>query len=107
MCQDILIMVYEGEEEEKKILSAYGEDREEEPNPEQKVLAEFNFDEEGSGFESKYARATGAAYELADSYSEESGKALYLNGKEDNFLTVTDKGGKKSAHRCDRTYDFL
>ena len=82
------------EEEEKKILSAYGEDREEEPDPEQKVLAEFNFDEEGSGFESKYARATGAAYELADSYSEESGKALYLNGKEDNFLTVTDKEGK-------------
>ena len=75
-------------------MSAYGEDREEKPDPEQKVLAEFNFDEEDSGFESKYARATGAAYELADSYSEESGKALYLNGKEDNFLTVTDKEGK-------------
>lgn len=80
--------------EEKKLLEAYGDKTEQEPDPERKVLADFDFNEKGSGFESENAKASGQAYELKDSWSKDAGKALYLNGSSNNFLTVTDKEGK-------------
>ena len=61
---------------------------------ERKTLAKFDFNEDGSGFESENAKATGQAYELKDSWSKDAGKALYLNGNNNNFLKVTDKEGK-------------
>ncbi len=67
--------------------------------PEQKVLAEFNFDKEtdfgdgSKGFTSENAKAVGN-YTLKDSYDSKAGKALYLDGSSTNFLTVTDKEGK-------------
>lgn len=78
--------------EEKQILNAYGEGQEPEPDPEAKVLAEFDFDKDGAGFESENAKATGK-YALKDSYDKTAGKALYLDGSSDNYLTVTDKDG--------------
>ena len=80
--------------EEKKLLEAYGDKTEQEPDPERKVLADFDFNEKGSGFESENAKASGQSYELKDSWSKDAGKALYLNGSSNNFLTVTDKEGK-------------
>ncbi|MEY8515707.1 family 43 glycosylhydrolase [Lachnospiraceae bacterium 29-84] len=66
---------------------------------EEKILVDFDFNEEtdlGSGkkgFASEYAQASGG-YALQDSYNEEAGKALYLDGSASNFLSVTDKEGK-------------
>ncbi len=59
----------------------------------EKVLAEFNFNEEGSGFTSEYAKAEGK-YALKESYAKGMGKALYLDGSSTNYLRVTDKEGK-------------
>lgn len=67
--------------------------------PEEKVLAEFDFNMETDlgngvkGFASENAKASGN-YTLQDSYNAEAGKALYLDGSASNFLTVTDKDGK-------------
>lgn len=60
---------------------------------EEKVLADFNFDAEGSGFTSTYAKAEGN-YALRESYAQSMGKALYLDGSSANYLRVTDKEGK-------------
>ena len=56
------------------------------------LIADFDFDDESTGFEGGNAKATGT-YTLQDSYDEENGKALYLDGSSTNFLTVTDKDG--------------
>lgn len=80
-------------EEEERVLKAFGEKEDTTPDPEQKVLADFDFNEDGAGFESENARATGT-YTLKDSYDESAGKALYLDGSADNWLKVTDKDGK-------------
>ncbi len=60
--------------------------------PEEKVLAEFNFDDEENGFSSTYAKAVGG-HVLKDSYAKSMGKALYLDGTSTSYLTVTDKEG--------------
>ena len=57
-----------------------------------KVLADFDFDDETSGFTSVNANAAGA-HALQASYNKANGKALYLDGTAANFLTVTDKNG--------------
>ncbi len=57
-----------------------------------KVLADFDFDDETSGFTSVKANAAGA-HALQASYNKANGKALYLDGTAANFLTVTDKNG--------------
>ncbi len=56
--------------------------------PDDKVLAEFTFDD-AAGFESEYAKAAGT-YKLEDSHD---GKALYLDGSASNWLNVTAKDG--------------
>lgn len=78
------------DEEYKAIKAKYSD---EVPEPEQKVLADFNFDDETTGFESENAKATGN-YTLKDSYNEKAGKAVYLDGSADQYLQVTDKEGK-------------
>ena len=55
----------------------------------EELLAYFTFDDEESGFISENAKAEGT-YTLKDSYD---GKALYLDGSAEQFLTVTDKDG--------------
>lgn len=80
-------------DEEARVLKAFGEKEDTTPDPEQKVLAEFDFNKDGAGFESENAKATGK-YSLKDSYDEKAGKALYLDGSSNQFLTVTDKAGK-------------
>ncbi len=59
---------------------------------EEKILAQFDFDDETDGFKSENAKATGN-HTLTDSYDSSAGQALYLNGSADNFLTVTDADG--------------
>ncbi len=84
--------------EYKAVMNKFGYPVGDEPI-EQKVLAEFDFDEETDlgdgkkGFTSENAKAVGN-YTLKDSYDSEAGKALYLDGSDTNFLAVTDKNGK-------------
>ena len=59
---------------------------------EEKILAQFDFDDETTGFQSENAKATGN-HTLTDSYDSSAGQALYLDGSSDNFLTVTDANG--------------
>jgi len=79
--------------EEKAILAAYGEDDTEGPVMDEKVLADFNFDDDSTGFTSENAKAEGT-YTLKDSYNEAAGKALYLDGSSSNYLTVKGTDGK-------------
>lgn len=60
---------------------------------EEKVLADFNFNDDETGFASTYAKAEGG-HALKESYAPGMGKALYLDGNSANYLTVTDKEGK-------------
>lgn len=60
---------------------------------EKEVLAQFDFDDEETGLVSENAKASGE-YTLMESYSSSSGRALYLDGSESQYLTVTDKDGK-------------
>ncbi len=76
--------------EQDRLLKAYGEAKEPDDPTEPKVLAEFTFDDEETGFSSEHAKAEGAAYRLDKSLD---GKALYLDGSASNYLTVTDKDG--------------
>lgn len=62
------------------------------PQP-HKVMAEFDFNDAESGFNSDYAKAEGN-YALKESYAQSMGKALYLDGSSANYLRVTDKEGK-------------
>lgn len=98
--------------EYKAIMNHYGYPTGDEP-VEQKVLAEFDFDQETSfeggskGFVSENAKAAGS-YALQDSYSSDAGKALYLDGST-NFLTVTDKDGGsllKGVKELTISYEF-
>ena len=57
-----------------------------------KVLAQFDFDDETSGFVSENAKAEGGCT-LTDSSTTENGKAIYLAGTDANYLKVTDKNG--------------
>ncbi len=81
--------------EYKAIMKKYGFGEDE---TEEKILADFDFDTEADlgggtkGFASDNAKASGS-YTLQDSYNKEAGKALYLDGSNTNFLTVTDKDG--------------
>ena len=59
---------------------------------EKKVLAQFDFDDETTGFVSDNAKAEGG-YTLTDSSTTENGKAIYLDGTDANYLKVTDKNG--------------
>ena len=82
--------------EQERLLEAYGEATDPDPDPdpeptEKKVLAQFDFDDEETGFTSEDAKAEGN-HTLQDSWNEENGKALYLNGSQ--FLNVTDQNGK-------------
>ncbi len=61
------------------------------PQP-HKVLAEFDFDDDESGFSSESAKAVGS-HALKQSYAESMGNALYLDGTSANYLSVTDKEG--------------
>lgn len=79
--------------EEKAILAAYGEDDTEGPVMDEKVLADFNFNDDSTGFTSENAKAEGT-YTLKDSYNEAAGKALYLDGSSSNYLTVKGTDGK-------------
>lgn len=60
---------------------------------EEYIIARFNFDGETDGFHGGGASAAGT-YTLADSYAQKAGKALYLDGNADNYLTVTGEDGK-------------
>jgi len=51
------------------------------------LLVAFDFDDETSGFESEYVKATGS-YSLKE---HGNGKAVYLDGAASNYLTVTTK----------------
>lgn len=95
--------------EQERLLEAYGEATDPDPDPdpeptEKKVLAQFDFDDEETGFTSEDAKAEGN-HTLQDSWNEENGKALYLNGSQ--FLNVTDQNGKSLLTRSKRTYRFL
>ena len=57
-------------------------------NP-KKVLVDFNFDADQTGFTSENAKAEGT-YTLVDGYD---GKALYLDGSSSNYLKVTATDG--------------
>ncbi len=60
-------------DEEVRVLKAFGDKEDTTPDPDQKVLAEFDFNKDGAGFESENAKATGK-YSLKDSYDERAGK---------------------------------
>lgn len=55
----------------------------------EKVLVDFNFDADETGFTSENAKAEGT-YTLVDGYD---GKALYLDGSSTNYLKVTAPDG--------------
>ena len=75
--------------EYKAVRKAFAGIVDEDDPMETKVLADFTFDDDSTGFVSEYAKASGN-YTLKDSYD---GKALYLDGSASNYLTVTDKSG--------------
>lgn len=56
-------------------------------------IAYFTFDDEQTGFESEYAKAVNKGMPV---FTEDAklGKALSLDGKNSNYLKVTDKDGK-------------
>ena len=56
------------------------------------VQADFDFDDETSGFECETAKASGG-HTLVESRSAEHGKAVYLDGSQGQFLTITDSAG--------------
>lgn len=59
-----------------------------------KLLAEFSFDDEQTGFESAAALAEAkGSFELRESQFTHHGKALYLDGDAANYLSVTGKNG--------------
>ena len=84
---------------EKEVKVTYGERTasfrvqvKEAGEKERLVLADFDFDADETGFTSEHAKASGS-YALQESYSTKYGKALYLDGSSNQYLTVTDKNG--------------
>lgn len=56
-------------------------------------IAYFTFDDEEKGFESEYAKAANKGKPILTEDAKQ-GKALSLDGKNSNYLKVTDKDGK-------------
>ena len=67
---------------------------------EKKVLAEFTFDDEESGFVSENGKAVTAGTNVL-SEDAVSGKALSLDGTGSNYLKVTDKDGNALLDECE------
>ncbi len=65
----------------------------------EKILAQFDFDNETDGFTSENAKAAGT-YTLQDSYHRQVKKALYLDGTANQFLTVTNNNGGSLLTGC-------
>ena len=67
---------------------------------EKKVLAEFTFDDEETGFVSENGKAVTAGTNVL-SEDAVSGKALSLDGTGSNYLKVTDKDGNALLDECE------
>lgn len=82
------------------------ETKEEAQQSDRWLLAEFDFDDTDSGFECRTAKATGN-YTLVEGKDEEHGRALYLDGSAEQYLTVTDReGGSLLAGSEEATISF-
>ena len=83
-----------------EISTAYQKYTPSEYPKEKKMLADFTFDDEISGFSSTNAKAAATG---TNNLSEDavSGKALNLDGTKNNYLKVTDADGKPLLTDCE------